>query len=361
MQYPIALRCLWGLFLVLAVATVTLGQETPVAVSPAGPTAITVDQRCPTFIWGAAPGADSFEVAVYAADDVNGPVLDPVLSVSIPGSAQAWVPPAERCLEPGSRYAWTVRAVGERGPSEWSVPSVFSVSALPSDTEIRAALETLTRHLDAEYSDAELPAPAEPSVPVTIAPAPASELAVTGTREEREGGIGGISSTFYSFASPWPGTYMVPGNSFISAADTSADSAGRSIHGYAWVSFGDGSPFVVNYVKDVHLPATATVTAFSCRYQDNSATGGITADVQLRVRTDDAATSLSMAEVNISTTPADQSTEILSELDTTIEHPLVLNSINHYFVFAPWSQSVAGSNLRFYGCRISYVMDFLLP
>jgi len=361
MQHPVVFRGLWGLFLLLAFATVTLSQETPVAVSPAGNTATTVDQRCPTFIWGAVAGAKSFELTVYAADDVSGPVLEPVLSVSIPGSAQAWVPPAERCLEPGSRYAWTVRAVGERGPSDWSVPSVFSVSALPSDTEIRAALEVLTRHLDTEFSDDELPAPVELSLPLTTGPAPASELAVTDTPDERQGGIGGISSTFYSFASPWPGTYMVPGNSFVSAADTSADSAGRSIHGYAWVSFGDGSPFVANFIKDVHLPATATVTEFACRYQDNSATGGITADVQLRVRTDDAATSLSMAEVNISTTPADQSTEILSEVDTTIEHPLVLNVINHYFVFAPWSQSVAGSNLRFYGCRISYEMNFLLP
>ena len=48
----------------------------------------------------------------------EGKETKPVLRQSFPGSVHCWTPAMDRCLERGGRYAWVVRAVGDREASE---------------------------------------------------------------------------------------------------------------------------------------------------------------------------------------------------------------------------------------------------
>ncbi len=339
--------------------------EAPAPVSPGGAeTMVTADQRCPTFIWGALPGAKRFELAVYAADDAAGSAAEPVLTAELPGSVQAWVPPAERCLEPGSKYAWTVRAVGPSGASEWSEPSVFQVAAAPSNREVQAAMETLARHLDRETeADESLKTIGEKTAVQQVAPPQTDPASVSipssqsATRSTIHSGI--VIEGNYEFSIPHTGYYRIPGNSLVTGLDTLAYSLSRNIHGYSFVSSGPFGPYAVTQFADVHLPALSTVNRLTCWYQDNSAAGGIGTTIQLRRRLENQSTSTSMASVTISTTGPDQSTDVLNVQDNSIANPLILNSIYDYFLFVPWSQSAAGSFLRFYGCEIRYTYTVL--
>jgi len=101
--------------------------EAPVAVSPGSPAEVTATLgRCPTFSWGQAEGAVSYELVIYrlAGEDDEGP---PLLRREFPGAVHGWTPPLDQCLEPGGRYAWTIRASSENGPGEWSAPNLFQI------------------------------------------------------------------------------------------------------------------------------------------------------------------------------------------------------------------------------------------
>ena len=56
-----------------------------------------------------------------------------IYQVKLPGLAQGWTPAVERCLEPGARYAWALRAVDSRGQAgPWSDARLFEISAVPT-------------------------------------------------------------------------------------------------------------------------------------------------------------------------------------------------------------------------------------
>jgi len=113
-----------------------------------------VELRCPTFSWEAAPGADAFELVAFSLppglepdqilDQDLGPEAE-VLSARVAGGATAWTPPADRCLEPGGRYAWFVRPVAGDEPGAWSGARFFSLPEAPSEAELRQALAVLER------------------------------------------------------------------------------------------------------------------------------------------------------------------------------------------------------------------------
>lgn len=143
--------------------------EAPIAVSPGGSDRSTpIESRCPTFSWGALPGAGGYELVVFELDAQSAAVTlgqRPVASTTevtteslaesaplalwteIPAAALSWTPPADGCLVRGGRYAWSVRAAAGVG-GEWSEPRLFEIRAAPTAEEVEAALETLRRYLD---------------------------------------------------------------------------------------------------------------------------------------------------------------------------------------------------------------------
>ena len=137
----------------------------PVGVSPGGQDRfLTLRGRCPTFSWSAVRGALAYELVVFevrAGDPPLGPdgsdaVAEPgalSLRARIPGAALSWTPAADSCLEPGSRYAWLVRAVTQDGAEPWSEARRFEIGAAPSREEVVEALETLHRYLEEEEAE----------------------------------------------------------------------------------------------------------------------------------------------------------------------------------------------------------------
>jgi hypothetical protein len=124
--------------------------EAPVAVSPGNSLApVPIDSRCPNFYWGTVAGVRAFDLAVYRLGTELGDA-EPVLQQRLPGSASSWTPDLARCLENGGRYAWSVRAVGDRLESEWSDLRLFELTAEPTRLEVERALWILRRYLASE-------------------------------------------------------------------------------------------------------------------------------------------------------------------------------------------------------------------
>lgn len=148
--------------------TVTVGLLTSTAVaaavappSPVSPGSVEdvepLAERCPTFTWEAAVGADWLELVVYelAEDAARGMPPRARIAQRLPARATAWTPSLGRCLEPGGRYAWTIRAVSSEAAGEWPVPSLFRVERGPSREEIAAAVEVVRRYIELEAEGVE--------------------------------------------------------------------------------------------------------------------------------------------------------------------------------------------------------------
>lgn len=157
--------------MVLVVATVAFGAEAasagrnPLAVSPGDPSGMAlVEARCPTFSWAAVEGSESYELVVYRVEP-QGADAEPVLEETLPAGVTSWTPSLDRCLERSGRYAWSVRAKGQDGLTEWSAAALFQVASGPS--ELEQILEIVQRYLDVEAAGAgrhettALPAPEE--------------------------------------------------------------------------------------------------------------------------------------------------------------------------------------------------------
>ena len=125
----------------------------PVPVAPGGPSGETaVSRACPTFHWSVSMTCRvaGYELAVYRVggeEAEGGPAstAQPVLHHRLPAGAAGWTLPPDRCLAPGGRYAWSVRAVGKGVEGKWSEPALFEVAAVPSLAEVEEALEVLRR------------------------------------------------------------------------------------------------------------------------------------------------------------------------------------------------------------------------
>lgn len=128
---------------VFAGATALFAVEVPVAVSPGDASQVAVvESRCTTFSWGEVEGARGYDLVVYRVGGESEEAQE-VLRRSFAGSVYGWTPGLDSCLERGHRYAWSVRAIGGQGASEWSAPRLFEVAAGPSRTELEAALQVV--------------------------------------------------------------------------------------------------------------------------------------------------------------------------------------------------------------------------
>ena len=151
-----ARRFVVSVTLLLSVAGVALGAERPVAVSPGNVSKLAlIEDRCPTFSWGAVPGAKQFELVVYRIGK-EGEEASPVLSKRISGSALSWTPDLDLCLERGGRYAWSVRARGKKVASEWSAASLFEVASGPSEAEFEEALAIVREYQEEQRASQEV-------------------------------------------------------------------------------------------------------------------------------------------------------------------------------------------------------------
>ncbi|MBZ0114103.1 MAG: hypothetical protein K8J08_16685 [Thermoanaerobaculia bacterium] len=125
-------------------------EAAPKAVSPVGESGVAlVEAQCPTFSWTTIEGEGGYELVVYRVrPETHEATLDekPALWVGVPDGANSWTPGLERCLDPGQRYAWSIRAIREGDPS-WSQPSVFEIVPRAAAEDIRQAVEILRREL----------------------------------------------------------------------------------------------------------------------------------------------------------------------------------------------------------------------
>ena len=121
-------RSVFSLFLVLALGPTGLSSQTAlVPVSPGGSVAEQfTTQPCPSFHWAESPDATGYELLVYRLDGTDatrmaaiqrpdGELGTPALRQILPARVSSWAPPMDRCLEPGGRYAWTIRPRQDRG------------------------------------------------------------------------------------------------------------------------------------------------------------------------------------------------------------------------------------------------------
>ena len=164
---PRALGALAGLSALLfaLLAPGTAGAEA-VTVSPGElDREVEAASACPSFSWSQEPGAQGYQLAVFRIADDEEPEL--LLDHVVEGSATAWQPAREACLEPGGRYAWTVRALGAadaaEGSADWAPARRFTVSAAPADEEVASALETLRRWTASRGEPAPAAVPSRPS------------------------------------------------------------------------------------------------------------------------------------------------------------------------------------------------------
>ncbi len=152
--------------------------RSPVLVSPGSPvTTPLVASPCPTFSWATLGEAHAIELVVYrlaTGDEEEGETdSEALFQVTLPGTAAAWTPSADRCLDPGERYAWSARTwVGDE-PSAWSEASFFRAPGDPSVEEVRQALSVLERFTAGESGPVSRPDP-EAAFPYG-AEAPAAE------------------------------------------------------------------------------------------------------------------------------------------------------------------------------------------
>lgn len=159
----------------LALGVILVGQvvawaaEVPVAVSPGSPTGAAIESRCPTFSWGAVAGARSYELVVYRVGE-EGEEPEAVMRQSFPAAVYSWTPSLGRCLERGGRYAWSVRAAGSKGASEWSAPSLFEVASGPSVEELEAALEVVGAYARRRTAEAGVSGAAAYVPPIGVGP-----------------------------------------------------------------------------------------------------------------------------------------------------------------------------------------------
>lgn len=120
----------------------------PTTVSPGTPSGWAVTEaRCPTFSWAVVPGAAFHEIVVYRID-ADPEVTRPILHERLAGAVGSWTPSVDRCLEPGARYAWSIRSAGDRQLGEWSPPRLFQVASWPSQEELATAISRVREELD---------------------------------------------------------------------------------------------------------------------------------------------------------------------------------------------------------------------
>ena len=130
-----------------------LAASTPVSPGHSGRFA-RISEECPAFSWTGQPGAEGYELVVYRIDrESEGSTA--IFTTGFPAGATSWTPSSDRCLTPGERYAWSVRAIGSGDRGAWSEARLFEVTLLPSRLELAEALEVVRAYVTAVEAQGE--------------------------------------------------------------------------------------------------------------------------------------------------------------------------------------------------------------
>jgi hypothetical protein len=178
-----AKRFFHSLVLFTAMGAVALASDTPpLAISPGPSAGSQIASACPTFHWGAVADARVVELIVYKVSEAATPgesiATEPALRTTLPGEARLWAPSHERCLEPGERYAWSVRAHTEDASGAWSEASLFQVAAAPTVAEVEQAMAVLREYV-AAGGEVPVDAPTAPATPANVVSGSGSALGAT--------------------------------------------------------------------------------------------------------------------------------------------------------------------------------------
>ena len=340
-------------------------QAPPTPVSPGATNRLApVGSGCPTFSWTSRPEARGYEIAVYelsgeTPDEIAG---TPVLRQRLPAGAGSWTPPADRCLEPGGRYAWSVRPLlsPRREPlsgAPWSEPLLLEVLAEAprppaGDGRAEPPGEASRRDADTPSSERGLAASpvrpeaaterrdgASPAPKVTLAPA---KLAVRGSIQ---------TDSDFTYATPRFLRVWIPAASFVVSDADEDDDWQISPDGYGFVPSIPDSIASVRLIAAVpQLPDGAIVTIFVCDYADLSATADLSLTFNLRHRTSSALVAKVMATVDGSS--SSNNPGVKGSFDATIEDEVANPSTSSYVVDGTFAPGTVGDELRFYGCYL---------
>lgn len=163
----------------------------------------------------------------------------------------------------------------------------------------------------------------------------------------------------FTYSVPKTYDYAIAGPEFIQAnrIDDEEWRSGQTT-GYKYLVNGGGN---ATYSSDseagVHLPQGATVTQMLCYWYDNDATIDVSFTIHL-LRITAAGSVLSMGQV-ARAAAALQTTTIQTVSDTTINSATIDNTSSTYYMYLDnfTTTGVPTSNVRWYGCHISYTVN----
>ena len=182
----------WALVALMSALTASAKGLIPEAVSPGTSAGTVIGEVCPTFSWGAADGAEAYELVVYALKE-DGEVLEQALAERISGAATSWTPALESCLAPGGRFAWAVRSITTDGAGDWSEARLFQVAGTQRPREPEEAPTVMPAAQATEDTGERTPASPELDSASASAAADPPTTALATTMMEVDGNIDAVS------------------------------------------------------------------------------------------------------------------------------------------------------------------------
>lgn len=175
--------------------------DPPTLVSPAGETT-----ACPTFSWAETVEASGYELVIYAVSGTGDVSPLPVTKVALPAGASSWTLPADACLAPGGRYAWSLRVVAAENDTEWATPVLLSIRAMPSEDEVKEALDVLQRYREGTVDQRSVEEGLAPSRPPEAGLAGLEPQALAESPSNEESTVADIAPTSSGVLAPNPAT-----------------------------------------------------------------------------------------------------------------------------------------------------------
>jgi len=146
----------------VSISGMVSGAEAPRGVSPGAIDRLAVmSDGCSAYSWQAIEGAAGYEIVTYEVTEGTGQdttvdlaLVREVVFARVPSGATSWTPDAARCLAPGGRYAWFVRAIfvdeDDEVATEWSDPLLLTVRVGLTAADVERALDVLLQYVDGD-------------------------------------------------------------------------------------------------------------------------------------------------------------------------------------------------------------------
>jgi len=167
----------------------------------------------------------------------------------------------------------------------------------------------------------------------------------------------------YKYTSPKTYYYAMPATDFIPKSDNDIelDSWVYSSTGGALIDAISADDYEIQLIGSVHLPQGATITNFSLEYMDGESTHDLTVTAWLYNRTNPSWAGVAIAQIGPSTSSGDSWGTVKSFYTNTISNATIDNEHSTYYINILWEVETALYYLSFYGCRIEYTIDTIVP